>query len=42
MACVPPLVTLMVAGLLIYGLYGIIQTYMRYRKSRQDDQEMSP
>jgi len=35
-------VELVIAGLLIFWLYKIIQTYMLYRKSKQDDQEMFP
>ena len=42
MTFAPPLVTIVIAGLLIYGLYSIIEIYMRYRKSQQDDREMFP
>ena len=41
-AFVQPVVALALLGLLIYGVYDTVRTFMRYRKSKQDEQEMFP
>ncbi len=41
-AYLPPLVLLALLGLILYGIYDAIRLFMRYRKSRQDDQQMFP
>lgn len=39
-AFIAPVVTLLLIGLLVYGIYDVIRVFLRYRKSQQDDQQM--
>jgi hypothetical protein len=39
-AFVPPVLTIVMLGLIAYGIYDAIRMFIRYRKSRQDDQQM--
>ncbi len=39
-AFMPPVLTLVILGLMAYGIYDAIRMFIRYRKSRQDDQQM--
>lgn len=39
-ALVVPIVTLLLVGLLAYGIYDVLRMFLRYRKSGQDDQQM--
>ena len=39
-AFVPPVLTIVLLGLIAYGIYDAIRMFIRYRKSRQDDQQM--
>jgi hypothetical protein len=39
-AFVVPAVTLLLVGLLAYGIYDAIRMFLRYRKSQQDEQQM--